>query len=250
MVYVSKAGFFVVGFASLSLVLAACSGSTIHKRSSLGDIQTLSLDAKQRLVITGHNEYGKSIVCAEPSPDALVAQAAVLSASGRYAGPQGSPSAGGNVGVGLQESAASIGYRTQSIQILRDGYYRLCESYLNGAIKEDEYRKVVSNLDTFIVVALAVDGLGNSKSATNVGLSAGKVDFNFGAGSGDPEKPAESGGGGAIEPAKIVPIAPDATVKDTKETAEAVANIVHDYLEYKGNYLQFCAKRGVDCRKL
>ena len=252
MTYQAKAVHSVAILTSLSLALAACNGSTIHTTSSLGDVQTLSLDAKQRLVITGHNEHGESIVCAEPSPDALVAQAAVLSANGAYkGGGAGAPSASGGVGVGLQESAASIGYRTQSIQILRDGYYRLCESYLNGAIKKEEYQKVVSNLDTFIVVALAVDGLGNSKSATNVGLSAGKIDYNFGAGgAGGPDKTAESGGSGAIGPATVVPIPPDAAVKNTEVTAKAVAAIVHDYLQYKANYFQFCARRGVDCKKL
>ena len=249
MTYQAKAVHSVAILTSLSLALAACDGSTIHTISALGDVQTLSLDAKQRLVITGHNENGKSIVCAEPSPDALVAQAAVLSANGAYkGGAAGAPSASGGVGVGLQESAASIGYRTQSIQILRDGYYRLCESYLNGAIKREEYQKVVSNLDTFILVALAVDGLGNSKSATNVGLSAGKVDYNFGAG--ESQKPTEGGGGGSVGPATVVPIPPDATVKNTEATAKAVAEIVHDYLEYKANYFQFCARRGVDCKKL
>ena len=238
--------------ASLSLALAACEGSTIHKTSSLGDFQTLSLDAKQRLVITGHNEHGRSIVCAEPSPDALVAQAAVLSANGAYkGGGDTAPSASGGVGVAVQESAASIGLRTQSIQILRDGYYRLCESYLNGAIKEEEYQKVVSNLDTFILVALAVDGLGNAKAATNVGLSAGRVDYNFGAGgAGDEAKKNEGDDSGAIEPAKVVTIPPDAPGKDTDKTAEAVANIVHDYLDYKASYLKFCTSRGVDCKKL
>lgn len=237
---------------SLSMALAACTGSTIHTTSSLGNVETLSLDAKQRVVITGQDKDGRSIVCAEPSPDALVAQAAVLSANGAYkAGAEAAPSASGGVGLAVQESAASIGHRTQSIQILRDGYYRLCESYLNGAIDEDEYRKVVTNIDTFILVALAVDGLSNAKSATNVGLSAGKVEYNFGtSGAGDPANPAGNGGGGAVEPARVVALPSDVTGKDTKETAKAVAAIVHDYLEYKASYLQFCAKRGVDCRKL
>jgi len=245
MIYLSKTGFLAVGFAGLSLALASCSGSTIHKRSSLGDVQTLSLDAKQRVILTGHNEHGKSIVCAEPSPDALVAQAAVLSANGAYrAGPAEAPSASGGVGVAVQESAASIGHRTQSIQILRDGYYRLCESYLNGAINKGEYKRVVSNLDTFIVVALAVDGLGNSKSAPNVAIGAGKVEYNLASG-GAADGPTTSEA--SITTAPAVPLPADTSGKDSKETAESVAQIVRYYLEYKAAQLEYCTQRGVNC---
>jgi hypothetical protein len=245
MIYLSKSRFIVFGFASFSLALAGCSGSTIHKRSSLGDVQTLSLDAKQRVILTGHNEHGNSIVCAEPSPDALVAQAAVLSANGAYkAGPAEAPSASGGVGVAVQESAASIGHRTQSIQILRDGYYRLCESYLNGAISKGEYKRVVSNLDTFIVVALAVDGLGNSKSAPNVSIGAGKVEYNLASG-GAGDAPTTSEASITTPPGVALPA--DTSGKDTKETAASVAEIVRYYLEYKAAQLEYCTRRGVNC---
>lgn len=72
--YQAKAGRVAVVIAGVSLALAACTGSTIHKRSSLGDVQTLSLDAKQRLVVSGKDPEGDRILCAEPSPDALVAR--------------------------------------------------------------------------------------------------------------------------------------------------------------------------------
>ena len=165
--YQGKSIHAITVLAGLSGVLAACDGSTIYKKSDLGGVHTLSIDAKQRLVLVGTRteEDGSKtrVVCAEPSPDALVAQAAVLSASGAYKqGGAEAPSAGGNVGVGLQESASSIGLRTQSIQILCDGYYRLCESYMNGAISTEEYTRVTLNIDTFINVALAIDGLSNA----------------------------------------------------------------------------------------
>lgn len=121
MAYQFKSVHGAVIFAGLCGALAACDGSTIHTRSSLGGVETLSLDAKQRLVIVGtRQEPGmppQRVVCAEPSPDALVAQAAVLSASGNYKGPDGtSGGGGGNLGVGFQESASSIGLRTQTFK--------------------------------------------------------------------------------------------------------------------------------------
>lgn len=232
MTYQTKAGSVAIVIAGVSLALAACSGSTIHKRSSLGDVQTLSLDAKQRLVVTGKNPEGNRILCAEPSPDALVAQAAVLSASGAYNAGANGPSGSGGAGGGFQESAASIGYRTQSLQVLRDGYYRLCETYMNGAISDQEYKEVISNLDTFIVVALAVDGLGNSKSAANVAIGTGAVSF----------KTQTTGTGGTNAEGEIdaAPKAefsqPSQTTTITDKSAVAVAQIVRDFLNYKEDY--------------
>jgi hypothetical protein len=242
MTYQSKAMYTTAVLASLSLALMGCTGSTIHKTSSLGEVQTLSLDAKQRLVITGHNSDGNNVVCAEPSPDALVAQAAVLSASGKYNAGEKGPEASGGAGVGIQESAASIGIRTQNIQILRDGYYRLCESYLNGAISEKEYHDVVTNLDTFIIVALAVDGLGNTKAAPNVALGSGTV--NYGAAAGTDTASATGAIGAATSEFHDAAAAGNATDK----TAPAIAQIVRDYLNYKED--SYCIASKKYCRRL
>ena len=43
----------VAMLAGLSAALAACDGGTIYKKGSLGSFQTLSVDARQRLVIVG-----------------------------------------------------------------------------------------------------------------------------------------------------------------------------------------------------
>lgn len=210
----------------LSTALAACDGGTIHKKGTLGDFQTLSIDARQRLVISGTRKSdGVRVVCAEPSPDALVAQAAVLSANGNFTGQKGAPSAGGSAVVGIQESAASIGLRTQSIQVLRDGYYRLCETYLNDAIDKGEYLAVIKNVDTFIAVSLAIDGMSNPKAAQNVAISTGPVTV-------------ESGGQGSNDKNSAKIGDPDApVVKDPQASGKAdsnavVAQIVRDYLNY------------------
>ncbi len=252
MAYQLKSVHRAVVLASLCGALAACDGSTIYKKSDLGGVQTLSIDAKQRLVLVGTRteEDGRKtrVVCAEPSPDALVAQAAVLSASGAYKqGATDAPSAGGNVGVGLQESASSIGLRTQSIQILRDGYYRLCESYMNSAISAEEYNRVVMNIDTFINVALAIDGLGNAKSAPAVAIGTGPITINGGA-SGDPPTP---GAAPLVIGAAPNPLIADAGKGgiDKDSTPIAVAQIVRDFLNYKEDMV--CVERiGRTCRRL
>lgn len=226
MSYHGKPIYSIAMLAGLSAVLAACDGGTIYKKSTLGTFQTLSVDARQRLVVSGTRKSdGVRVICAEPSPDALVAQAAVLSARGNFTGQTGAPSAGGSAVVGFQESAASIGLRTQSIQVLRDGYYRLCETYLNDAINREQYLAVIKNADTFIAVSLAIDGMSNPKAAQNVAITTGSIS-------------AESGGEGADGTAKATigdPAAP--VVKDPQASGKAdsniaVAQIVRDYLNY------------------
>lgn len=168
---------------------------------------------------------GVRVVCAEPSPDALVAQAAVLSARGNYTGPTGAPSAGGSAVVGIQESAASIGLRTQSIQVLRDGYYRLCETYLNDAIDKREYLAVIKNVDTFIAVSLAIDGMSNPKAAQNVAISTGAITAETG------DNPADNQNTTAIgNPA--APVMRDPQASGKTESNAVVAQIVRDYLNY------------------
>jgi hypothetical protein len=209
--------------AGLSAALAACDGGTIYKKGSLGSFQTLSIDARQRLVVSGTRKSdGIRVICAEPSPDALVAQAAVLSARGNFTGQTGAPSADGSAVVGFQESAASIGLRTQSIQVLRDGYYRLCETYLNDAIDKDQYLAVIKNVDTFIAVSLAIDGMSNPKAAQNVAISTGPV---TGGSTADGVANATIG-----DPA--APVVKDPQASGKADSSIAVAQIVRDYLNY------------------
>jgi hypothetical protein len=58
----------------------------------------------------------------------------------------------------LAEAVQSVGRRTQSIQLLRDGLYRACEAYLNGAITANEYRLLLSRISAFAITLVAVDG--------------------------------------------------------------------------------------------
>jgi hypothetical protein len=154
--------------------LAGCNG-TIHRKSMLGGDEILAVDARQRLTVSGREAMsGRRVICAEPSPDAIVAQAASLaSALDSPATPGGNGAIKGALAAGVAESAASIGLRTQSIQLMRDGYYRLCEALLNGQIGPDEYRDVVENIDVFILSMTAVEQLGDKiVAANNVAIGA------------------------------------------------------------------------------
>ena len=123
--------------AALALICAACDG-TIFKTFDLKSGQSLSIDARQRLVLVSYRNVTRpdgtvvqradgspvqqQIVCTEPSPDAIVAKAAAVAASAT------SPQIAAALGASMSESAASIGIRTPTIQLLRDGLFRACEA--------------------------------------------------------------------------------------------------------------------------
>jgi hypothetical protein len=136
---------------------SGCADFTTFKQRAALDETSYSLDAKQRVVLSFEraNGLGRTTryVCAEPSPDALSALAASGALEAQVAG-QG----GGAASASLNEAVASIGLRTQTIQLLRDGLYRACEAYLNGAIDEFGYALLLNKYDETMISLLALEG--------------------------------------------------------------------------------------------
>jgi hypothetical protein len=99
---------------------------------------------------------------------------AVLSASGK-ASNVGAAGGGGSGAVAARstEAAASIGFRDSSIQMLRDSYFRLCEAYMNGVLTDADYEHMVTNADTYLAVASALQIIGSNPVAPTVAISAG-----------------------------------------------------------------------------
>lgn len=137
------------------------------------------IDAKQRAVISTRPEgewkekdgklrfeAGKARVCAEPSPDALSA----LAASQGFSLTEGT-SLGVNAAASLSESAASIGLRTQSIQLMRDAMYRICEGYMSGALTDGSFETLHRRLQSSIVAILAIEQLTGAVKAQQVILT-------------------------------------------------------------------------------
>jgi hypothetical protein len=159
---------FAMMISTCAVVLAACSnsGGTIYRKDSFGPYNVMSLDARQRLVIQGYrvDEHGveRPVICSEPSPDAIAAQAASLAASANVQSPENKVSGGGQLAAGYSEAVASIAMRTQTIQVLRDGYFRLCEAYLNGVLKKEEYVQVIRFIDEFITTVVAIEAIGGT----------------------------------------------------------------------------------------
>ncbi len=126
------------------------------------------IDIKQRAIIVGKNDStpAKVIVCAEPSPDALSAYAAELAAKADL--PNG---VSAQFSSAFQESASFTGLRTQSIQLLRDSLYRICEAYMNGAINQGQYGLLVRRYQKYTVALLAIEQLTGAIKAPPVTIN-------------------------------------------------------------------------------
>jgi len=232
--------------AGLIAILTAGCDSTIHRSEIIGGVDTLSIDAKQRLMIVG-DRFGDDVriapqprvSCSEPSPDAMVAKAAALAVSAAVnAGDNGAGSGGG--GGGFSETAANIGFRDHTVQMLRDGYYRLCEAYMNGGITEKAYRNVILNADTFMVVASALQALGSNQVVPPVVITAGSINNTKGDASGATAA-VEGGGVLVTSPSGVVSTVQTATIQPlgtanfrmSADNAEVAAGIIRDYLRFR-----------------
>ncbi|EGQ8022024.1 hypothetical protein RAL01_000614 [Vibrio vulnificus] len=142
---------YVVGLTML-ISLSGCGNlNSIHRNFDVSDGNGALIDIKQRAILVSKtSDSSQPIVCAEPSPDALSAYAAEL-------GVQIPQKVG--VATSSQEASAYTGLRTQSIQLLRDGMYRLCEAYMGGAIDSGMYGILIRRYQKNMVALLAVEQL-------------------------------------------------------------------------------------------
>ena len=140
---------------TISLGLIGCERVNVSFDPSSGDSRFV--DAQQRAVISivrENSDGSKDVkVCAEPSPDALVATATALSGHGEAAGKAI------EAAFSQSNSVASIGLRTQSIQLLRDAYYRVCEGYMNGGLDQVSFESLQRRYQNHMIAFLAVEQL-------------------------------------------------------------------------------------------
>ena len=242
------------------LILAAtsvgCTWATynsIHRDWRLGDQagRADAIDAKQRVILSkqfkaepgaegGGGAVPPVVTCAEPSPDALQVLSMALAAE--VTEPQSGVT--GRLAGSSSEGALSIGLRTQTIQLLRDGMYRLCESYFNRAMNGPSFKAAHLRYQDAMVALLAIEQLTGAVRPQfgSIG-SQGNATVNVGA-------PKEGGGeGGAAAPAANVNVSTSTTGSTqatptidpdvSKEVAEAVEGIVEAMLN-KDYSLQFC----------
>ena len=214
--------------AAVGLSVAGCQGGTIYRKDTLGEINVLSVDARQRLVLQG-NVGSDRVVCTEPSPDAISAQAVQLAASAAIT--NGGNQANAQLASGFSESVASIAMRTQTIQMLRDGYFRLCEARLNNLISKEEYRTTIAFVDEFIATVAAIEAIGGTVQTPPVAIYVGGKAT---AGKESAEADAEA----AKTELKVGDIKVDQAGVD-KTKADAIRDILQNYYRRKAAYHAF-----------
>ena len=147
----------------LPVLLTGCTWAnwnSIYRNYSVRDDspQSLAIDVKQRVIyartFTTIGGQKRSIVCAEPSPDALSAIGVALAGNIEVAG-RGSASGS----YSTAESVLNIGLRTQTIQLLRDAMYRLCEAYFNSGLTMDQVWRLQIRYQDAMVSLLAIEQL-------------------------------------------------------------------------------------------
>ncbi|MEQ1931014.1 MAG: hypothetical protein ABL957_10885 [Parvularculaceae bacterium] len=155
---------------AISLSLAGCANfNTAYRDFDIDDGAGAMVDIKQRAVIVSRqrdaNGDKRSIVCAEPSPDALSAYAAELAAEG------GNGQVSASLTAAMQESASFVGLRTQSIQLLRDSFYRVCEGYMSGALSREQFDILTRRHQRFMVALLGIEQLTGAVKAPAVTIT-------------------------------------------------------------------------------
>lgn len=165
------------------LLLTGCGANfnAIHYRhETAAATPTTSVDAKQRFLISNQRvspTKGASgniqVLCAEPSPDTLsVLSSAMTGTFGldRVLGGSKDISATVSAALSRAESGASIGLRTQTIQLLRDGMYRLCEAYASGALDDTAFANLQQRYQAVMLALLSIEQLTGTVSPRAVSL--------------------------------------------------------------------------------
>ena len=153
-------------------LLLGCSADfhTVGRTTSIPSLgedtgKAIHLDAQQRVVLSTAQGY-----CAEPSPDALSAYAASLGL--KIATPS---NAEASIAETLHNMTGSIGLRTQSITLMRDGLYRMCEAANNNKLEKWEVAAFLRRSQDLTAVVLAIEQLTGAVAARQVVLAPNPV---------------------------------------------------------------------------
>ena len=179
----------------LTLLSGCAQLTTYNKQVTLDGTTSLAIDVKQRVVISQprFNREGQRIgivTCAEPSPDALTVVGVSLGGALGLSNAQSNTTA--NVAAALSENGAFVGLRTQSIQLLRDAMYRLCESYAAGAVDDNEYEGMQRRFQSTMMGLIAIEQLTRPVVAGQA-LLVSTANAQGGAGAGDAQVQAAQG---------------------------------------------------------
>jgi hypothetical protein len=196
-------------------------------------------------IITQRDRTTGLIVCTEPSPD--VAKA--LSAAAQLSGSGGNGTATGNLAAGgaSAEAVLALAGRSTALLGLRDGLYRACEAYANGALGADAYALVLSRYGQLMTTLfLGQDVTGAAGTAAGGSVQSPPVTVNLPGGAsvtaGQPSGP----------PAGSTPSTGPQTAANTQNPALALARMNEDYLNlgYNPNALIIACVNYADSTRL
>jgi hypothetical protein len=154
----------------LALGLAACANlSTQSRQFEATSVKAITVDASQRSLVAVRKKYTEEVewtaICTEPSPDALLA----FASSGQVSASVAEKAL--NLAFAQQQSAAGIGLRTQSITLMRDAMYRICEAYASGALDNKEVAKLHRQYQHILLSLLAIEQLTGPVMARQASIS-------------------------------------------------------------------------------
>jgi hypothetical protein len=171
-------------FAFASIVaLSGCAAGMKPQVVSVAGREVLLTGANVRAVnysyLPGRGGSTRALTCAEPSPDIAEAINTAFNFGGSFGigGLPGgiSPEAAAALSSSRAQAVAQLGERLATIQLLRDGLYRACEAYSNGAITPTTYAIMLARYDdsmiTMLLGELAAGAFG--RSGANIGGKAG-----------------------------------------------------------------------------
>ncbi len=213
---------------ALNLVLASLSGCAAFGIDG-PMLNSRTIDATERMLLVTdkgsvRNDEGNIIssnsrvVCAEPSPDALIAAAA----TGNLAlSPEGQDAL--KIGGSYAEAVGELGERTAVIQMLRDSLYRGCEANMNGLLTAEDYKQqVLVYFDDFALTLLAIESLTRQPRASTIVQTNAELNDKS-----KDDKPDQTSKGNS-------PPLPTPPVDNTrKEIAETVNKIIKNYGEHQ-----------------
>lgn len=104
-------------------------------------VGTLATVAQRRIVIV---KFENAAFCAEPSPDAVDNLSAALSAA--LSGGTESITAKASLAASIATFAKQLFFRSQGLQLYRDGMFSLCNAFLNGAIDKTVFQEKQTKL--------------------------------------------------------------------------------------------------------
>ena len=169
----------------------ATKNSTVLRAGpTLGSVSSVATSADIRLITVRpaklqNDEYLKptEIICSEPSPDVAKIVSTAFDSGFGLLGKVKVPNVPTDIDLkttlalskSYVEGLAQMTERLATIQLLRDGLYRACEAYTNGAISATTYAAIVSRFDatmiTMLMGELVAGNFGRSLAALGASAS-------------------------------------------------------------------------------